>query len=304
MKALDFRVRKLYDCSIRTWQVCGSGVNASRNNNEQKATQDLRSSFLQVVARVCPEQAQENMPFDYEWDQQKARGLISCLIEETGLSATEVARRSGLAPSTLTRIYPTPSVGYSLSARSISKLKEAFPEPFAMCEARGITATPSPAPTHLVKDRPLPFAMPSERTIPVYAASLLFPDEDSISLANDLEMWEGDFTQPAAFIPAPFGRADAARYFAIYIPSEAMEPRFRAGERVILDRIKPASIDTDVIVQLRDEEERSLWTIGRLSARDRNLIGLTQYKDRVTASIHRSKVRHIFPIIGMLGDEA
>lgn len=53
-----------------------------------------------------------------------------------------------------------------------------------------------------------------------------------------------------------------------------------------------------------DEEERSLWTIGRLSARDRNLIGLTQYKDRVTASIHRSKIRHIFPIIGMLGDEA
>ena len=83
-----------------------------------------------------------------------------------------------------------------------------------------------------------------------------------------------------------------------------MEPRFRAGERVILDRIKPASIDTDVIVQLRDDDERSLWTIGKLSARDRNLIGLTQYKDRLTASIHRSKVRHIFPIIAMLDDEA
>ncbi|WP_337587942.1 helix-turn-helix domain-containing protein, partial [Sphingobium sp. DC-2] len=73
------------------------------------------------------------MPYGYEWDQQRARGLIGCLIEETGLSATEIARRSGLAPSTLTRIYPTPSVGYSLSARSITKLKEAFPEAFAMC---------------------------------------------------------------------------------------------------------------------------------------------------------------------------
>ena len=244
------------------------------------------------------------MPFDYEWDQQKARGLISCLIEETGLSATEVARRSGLSPSTLTRIYPTPSVGYSLSARSISKLREAFPEPFAMCEARETLPSASPAHSHMVKERPMPFAMPSDRSIPVYAASLLFPDEDSISVANDLEIWEGDFTQPAAYMPAPFGRGDAGRYFAIYIPSEAMEPRFRAGERVIVDRIKPASLDTDVIVQLRDEDERSLWTIGKLNARDRNLIGLMQYKDRVTASIHRSKVRHIFPIIGMLDDEA
>ena len=243
------------------------------------------------------------MPFDYEWDQQKARGLISCLIEETGLSATEVARRSGLSPSTLTRIYPTPSVGYSLSARSIAKLREAFPEPVAMCEARGSVAS-IPSHSHMVKERPLPFAMPGDRSIPVYAASLLFPDDDSISVANDLEIWEGDFTQPAAYMPAPFGRGDANRYFAIYIPSEAMEPRFRAGERVILDRIKPASIDTDVIVQLRDDDERSLWTIGKLSARDRNLIGLTQYKDRVTASIHRSKVRHIFPIIAMLDDEA
>ena len=243
------------------------------------------------------------MPFDYEWDQQKARGLISCLIEETGLSATEVARRSGLSPSTLTRIYPTPSVGYSLSARSPAKLREAVPEPFALSEARGIVAS-IPSHSHMVKERPLPFAMPADRSIPVYAASLLFPDDDSISLANDLEIWEGDFTQPAAYMPAPFGRGDANRYFAIYIPSEAMEPRFRAGERVILDRIKPASIDTDVIVQLRDDDERSLWTIGKLSARDRNLIGLTQYKDRVTASIHRSKVRHIFPIIAMLDDEA
>ena len=172
-----------------------------------------------------------------------------------------------------------------------------------MCEARGSVAS-IPSHSHMVKERQLPFAMPGDRSIPVYAASLLFPDDDSISVANDLEIWEGDFTQPAAYMPAPFGRGDANRYFAIYIPSEAMEPRFRAGERVILDRIKPASIDTDVIVQLRDDDERSLWTIGKLSARDRNLIGLTQYKDRVTASIHRSKVRHIFPIIAMLDDEA
>ncbi|HEX7740896.1 MAG TPA: hypothetical protein VF489_09575 [Sphingobium sp.] len=246
------------------------------------------------------------MSFDYEWDQRRARDLIGCLVEETGFSATEIARRSGLAPSTLTRIYPTSTVGYSLSARSIAKLREAFPEPFSMYEAvaPSPSAMPSLAPAGMLKDRSHAFAMPSPRLIPVYATTLLFPEEGDAALANDLEVWEGNLSRPAAHMAVPFGLSDPDRYFAIYIPGEAMEPRFRAGERVILDRIRPASIDTDVLVQLRDDSERSLWTIGRLTARDRNLISLTQYRDQVTGSIHRSRIKHIFPIIGMIDDDS
>lgn len=245
------------------------------------------------------------MSFDYGRDQRRARDLIGCLVEETGFSATEIARRSGLAPSTLTRIYPTPTVGYSLSVRSIAKLREAFPEPFSMCEAKmSSELSAAPAPSAMLKERAHPFAMPSPRLIPVYAAALLFPEQGDVVLANDLEVWEGDLSRPAAHMTMPFGLSDPDRYFAIYIPGEAMEPRFRAGERVILDRIKPAPIEADVLVQLRDDTERSLWTIGRLTARDRNLIGLTQYRDRVTGSIHRSQIRHIFPIIGMIDDDS
>lgn len=243
------------------------------------------------------------MSFDYEWDQQRARTLIGCLVEETGFSATEIARRSGLAPSTLTRIYPTPSVGYSLSVRSIGKLKQAFPDAFALCET-GAGLPPSTPLPGILKERAHPFAAPGSKFIPVYATALLFPEEGDMPLANDLEIWEGDLSRPAAFMAMPSKHGDAERYFAIYIPGDAMEPRFRAGERVILDRIKPASIDTDVLVQLHDDEGRSLWTIGRLSARDRNLIGLVQYRDRATASIHRSKIKHIFPIIGMIDDDS
>ncbi|BAV65988.1 hypothetical protein [Sphingobium cloacae] len=134
-------------------------------------------------------------------------------------------------------------------------------------------------------------------------ATLLFPEESSLPLSKELELWQGDFSRPAAFMPIPFGQGNAERYFAIYIPSEAMEPRFRAGERVIMDRIKPASLDTDVLVQLRGDEGEMLWTVGRLRMRDRNLIGLTQYRDGITVSIHRSMIAHIFPIIAMLDDD-
>lgn len=242
------------------------------------------------------------MSFDYEWDQQRACALIGSLVQLTGLTATEIARRSDLSPSTLTRIYPTPTVGYSLSSRSIAKLKDAFPEPFAMSEA---TDNLAPTPSPMLKDRSSAFSMPSQRLIPVYATTLLFPDESEAPVADDLEVWEGDLARPALYMAPPFGLADVDRYFAIYIPGDAMEPRFRAGERVILDRIRPAAIDTDVLVKLRDDDtDRPLWTIGRLTARDRNLIGLMQYRDKLTASIHRSRIKHIFPIIGMIVDDS
>lgn len=237
--------------------------------------------------------------FDYEWDQQRARSLIGRLVERTGLSATEVARSAGLAPSTLTRIYPVPSVDYSLSARSIAKLKAAFPDDFTA--AAELQETPTSAP--ILRERFIPFAAPSHNSIPVYSTTLLFPEENGLPLSKELELWQGDFARPAAYMPIPFGQADVERYFAIYIPSEAMEPRFRAGERVILDRIKPASIDTDALVQLRGDDGEMLWTVGRLRTRDRNLIGLTQYRDNIAVSIHRSKIAHIFPIIAMLNDD-
>lgn len=242
------------------------------------------------------------MSFNGEWDQHRARNLIGCLVKETGCSATQIARRSGLAPSTLTRIYPNPTVGYSLSDRSVAKLQATFPDAFATCDA---VEVPPPSPASLITPQGTPaIGGTPTKTMPVYAANLHYPEESDTAFADELELWEADLSRPAAYMAAPFGLGDSDRYFAIYIPGEAMEPRFRAGERVILDRIKPASIQADVVVQLREEQGRSLWTIGRLSARDRNLVELMQYRDRAMSSIPHSKIKQIFPIIGMIDDDA
>ncbi|WP_454888800.1 hypothetical protein [Sphingobium indicum] len=82
----------------------------------------------------------------------------------------------------------------------------------------------------------------------------------------------------------------------------ARRSTFRAGERVLLDRVKPASINADVLIQLRDEAGRSLWTAGRLLARDRNLIELRQYREQATALIPHGQIKQVFPIIGMIDD--
>ena len=132
-----------------------------------------------------------------------------------------------------------------------------------------------------------------------WSADRLVPDAiRAFSAGRTLEIRNPEAVRPWQHVLEPL-----AGYLLLAEALTADPARFARGWN-----FGPAPADMakvrDVIVQLRDEEERSLRTIGRLTARDRNLIGLTQYKDRVTASIHRSKVRHIFPIIGMLGDEA
>ena len=57
-----------------------------------------------------------------------------------------------------------------------------------------------------------------------------------------------------------------------------------------------------MLIQLRDELGRSLWTAGRLLARDRNLIELRQYREQATALIPHGQIKQVFPIIGMIDD--
>ena len=57
-------------------------------------------------------------------DQAAARRFVSEILRITGWSATGLARKAHLAPSTLTRFLNN-EVGHTLSSRTISKLRQA-----------------------------------------------------------------------------------------------------------------------------------------------------------------------------------
>ncbi len=61
---------------------------------------------------------------DLEDDQAAARRFVREILRVTGWSATELARRSGIAASTLTRFLKK-DVAHTLSARTISKIRRA-----------------------------------------------------------------------------------------------------------------------------------------------------------------------------------
>lgn len=55
-------------------------------------------------------------------DQAVAKAVVESILKTTGLTPTELARKAGLTPSTLTRFLNKP-VNHSLSARTLAKLK-------------------------------------------------------------------------------------------------------------------------------------------------------------------------------------
>lgn len=78
-------------------------------------------------------------------DQAAARRFVTEILRITGWTATELARRAGVSPSTLTRFLGC-DVTHTLSARTISKIKRAaMPEiPINQLDALWLTSQREP----------------------------------------------------------------------------------------------------------------------------------------------------------------
>ncbi|MDX3909702.1 MAG: S24 family peptidase [Sphingobium sp.] len=225
-------------------------------------------------------------------EQEKARQLIGRIVSSTGLSVTEIARKAGLSPSTLTRIYPEPTVNYTLSTRTLAKIRAAFP----MNDNDDVSSRVSETRQAFIAQPP-----PS---IPVYALGALEDASVSaqLSVPADFELYSANL-QDAKLQQVPqFAQLDKDRFVAAYMPGDAMEPRFRAGEMVLIDKIRPAAIGGDVFVGLNGGDGSSVVTVAKLVERDRNQITLLQHRYKTEINIHRSRVDTIFPIVALFED--
>lgn len=81
------------------------------------------SSSSAFLRRVAPAQICKTAPMDDLTDRQ--RRWLRALMARTGLTATELARRAAVAPSTLLRPLNDPSHKFALSARTIAKIEQA-----------------------------------------------------------------------------------------------------------------------------------------------------------------------------------
>lgn len=203
---------------------------------------------------------------------------------------TEVARKAGVAPSTLSRIFPTPVVKYTLSARTIRKLKLAFfdtPEadPSLAPEQRRVDARAPNMPQAAPAAQPIFSMMP-----------LRHPDHTD---GATLESVTIDFASPSDFWPIAVPGAARDRFVLAYVSSEALAPRIRSGEAILVDCNRPCSIGQDTLVEYaaHDGQGRT-FSLGQLVSRTRDEVTIAQPGFGLSCVVHLSRLLAIYPVVG------
>lgn len=152
-------------------------------------------------------------PFGYAVEVENDKELIEALIEHSGLAASAIARRAGLAVTTITRPLNHP-VNHQLSKPTLAKLRETFPD--------------FPA---WAKDADLP-VMPGDRDY--------LPVEVLPSFAGMGGGGTGEGDVEVGMVPRRLIedelRATPADLLLIEARGESMEPDFQHGDQILIDK--------------------------------------------------------------------
>lgn len=178
---------------------------------------------------------------------EHARRIVADILRHTGLTPTELARRAGLAPSTLTRFLNSTSPKQTLSQRTLERLAayvpgNAPPEP----PQRSRPETVAPGVEISSAMAPMPYRNTMPRDVPVLGTARGANGEGAFDLNQTGGVVDRVLRGP--------GIAHSVGVFAIYVEGESMEPRHRPGELRYCDPNRPCRIGDDVVIVLDPAE--------------------------------------------------
>lgn len=176
---------------------------------------------------------------------EETRRVVEDILLRTGVTPSELARRVGLAPSTLTRFLNSPGGRTTLSRRSLNRLA-AYAPPGALPEPPP-RARAEPAQAELADARaPIPYRAAMPRDVPVLRTARGANGEGAFDLNQTGGVVDRVLRGP--------GIAHSVGVFAIYVEGESMEPRHRPGELRYCDPNRPCRIGDDVVIVLDPAE--------------------------------------------------
>jgi phage repressor protein C with HTH and peptisase S24 domain len=212
--------------------------------------------------------------------QRAARAYVRGVIESSGWSASELARRCAVAPSTFNRFLHSERATHTLSARTLAKVAQAsgVPLPAALggagAPAAGARALPAGA---------RPAALAGGRDLPGRGRA-----EGGSDGAVTLDSEPIDWTWRPAELQ---GARDA---FAMFVTGASMGEVLPEGTTVFVHPNLPPRPGDFVVVEKNSHEA----LVKRLVRRSQTGITLRQYDPARDFDIPRRDIRAIYRVIG------
>jgi phage repressor protein C with HTH and peptisase S24 domain/DNA-binding Xre family transcriptional regulator len=192
--------------------------------------------------------------------QDLAREYIQNVLDRRGWNASELSRRIDVSSTTITRPLNHDDVAHAIRLENLIKIRDVsgIELPPALAAAYGLSPVPktmgqpeqSREPEEFPNVRPAPYlGRDSHRKladdIPVYGTV-----QGGAEGAFEMNMGE-----PIDWVRRPLALEGKAGLYSLYVEGDSMSPRFYSGERILVNSKKPASVGSDVILQLRPKRE-------------------------------------------------
>lgn len=215
--------------------------------------------------------------------QQRARDYIAQVLAATGWSATELARRAGLVPSTINRFLNDSAVTHTLSLRSLGKIRDASSIALPVALGGGIGELPASASLPA-----LPKAVPvaaGQRDLPILGRAQAGP-------GGALILADGERPVDWFFRPAELEGVEGA--FAIYAVGDSMAPRYNEGDLLLIHPALPPRKGRSVVV-VKISDEALIKDFVRWNETE---IVLRQHNPPAEIVLPREQIRAVYRVVG------
>ena len=209
-------------------------------------------------------------------DRENLRADLRRLMMETGLRPTELARRAGLSPSTLTKFLAASGPGHVLSTRTLSRIARATgrrPSPEPLAPGGDIGA--------VLADPPRPGAV----DVPVLGHAR--GGRDGLFFDNGIV---------ESYVPRPHVLTSVRDAFAVRMSSDSQEPAFRHGDLLYVNPNLPPKPGDDVVIELAD----GAAYIKRLLRRTPETLAVRQFNPPRNLSFRAGDIARVHTVVAVV----
>lgn len=209
-------------------------------------------------------------------ERQQLREAVRGLVAESGVTASELARRAGLAPSTLTKFLNDEGARHVLTTRTLAKLAAATGRdmPVADLVAR-----------REVSDRLDAPPPPGASDVPVLGQAR--GGRDGLFIDNGLV---------ESYVPRPHVLMRVPHAYAVYMNSDSQEPVLRHGDLLYVNPSMPPRAGDDVLIELVGGEAY----IKRLLRRTPKEVVVQQYNPACELVFDAAEVANVHLVVAVI----